>query len=495
MRQLSKSKLIAFRQCPKRLWLELHRPELRDDSASETVFRVGNEVGEVARRVYDPKGVGTLINVGEVGYEEAFRQTETLLGEGDGPVFEAGLRVEGALAFADVMIPIHPDGTEAWRLLEVKSTTGVKDYHREDLAIQAYLASAMAVNLESCGIAHINNAFVCEGDGDYRGLFHEEDLTEESLSLANDVEGWIAGAQVAAALADEPELAMGAQCSHPFECPFAAYCSRDEPVVEYPLSSLPNFSGRRREAVEALGIKDLREVPDLFLTDLQKHVRDVTISGETWFDAAGAAAALAPHAFPAWFLDFETVMLPVPIWKGTRPYQQIPFQFSLHRIEADGAMYHEAFLNLSGEDPSRSLAEALVTKGGGEGPVFVYNAKFERMVIHQLAARFSDLAEALVAIAKRLVDLHPIAKEHFYSPSQHGKWGLKSVLPAACPDLSYDALEGVADGNLAVEAYREAIAEETAPDRRAEIKGQLLAYCHLDTLAMVRLWELFRGED
>ena len=280
------------------------------------------------------------------------------------------------------------------------------------------------MDLESCGIAHINNAFVNEGDGDYRRLFHEEDLTEESLSLAGDVEDWIAGAQAAAALADEPELAMGAQSSHPFECPFAEYCSRDEPVVEYPLSSLPNFSGRRREAVEVLGILDLREVPDLFLTDLQKHVRDVPISGETWFDAAGAAAALAPHGFPAWFLDFETVMLPVPIWKGTRPCQQIPFQFSLHRVEADGAMHHEAFLHLSGEDPLRSLAEALLAKSGLEGPVFVYNAKFERMVIHQVAARFPDLAKALVMIAKRLVELHPIAKEHFFAPSQHGKWGL-----------------------------------------------------------------------
>jgi len=493
MRRLSKSKLIAHRQCPKRLWLELHRPELRDDSGAEAVFRIGNEVGEVARKVYDPERSGTVIEVAEWGYEEAFRRTNELLKEGDGPVFEAGLCVEGALAFADVLLPLHAEGTGAWRMLEVKSTTGVKDYHREDLAIQTYLALESGVNLESCGIAHIDSSFVYGGDGDYRGLFHEEDLTEESLSLVEEVEGWIAGAQVTAALAAEPAIPMGPQCSDPFDCPFAAWCSRDHPVVEYPLDSLPGLSGARLEAIEALGITDLREVPALMLTDLQNHVREVTLSGETWFDQEGAAAALAGHGFPAWFLDFETVMMPVPVWKGTRPYQQIPFQFSLHRVEADGTKGHEAFLDFSGADPSRALAEALLAKTGGEGPVFAYNATFERMVIRQLAARFPDLQKPLVALADRIVDLLPIAKAHFYAPSQHGRWGLKSVLPAACPDLSYAALDGVADGEMAVEAYREAISPETTEARRNELEQQLLAYCHLDTLAMVRLWEVFRG--
>ena len=234
-------------------------------------------------------------------------------------------------------------------------------------------------------------------------------------------------------------------------------------------------------------------MPELLLTDRQNHVREVTISGETWFDAEGAAAALAGHGFPAWFLDFETVMLPVPRWANTRPYQQIPFQFSLHRVEGDGSLHHEAFLDVSGEDPTRSLAESLVGNAGDEGPVFVYNAGFESRVLRELGQRFPDLAGQLGAIADRLVDLHPIAREHFYDPSQHGSWSLKAVLPAACPDLSYDELEGVADGVMAGEAYREAIAQETTPERRAEIERQLLAYCHLDTLAMVRLWEVFRG--
>ena len=491
---LSKSKLIAFRQCPRRLWLEVHRRELRDDSGATAGFRVGREVGEVARRVYDPEGKGTLVEVDELGYEEAFRLTASLLERAEGPVFEAALRAKGALAFADVMLPTGSRGEPGWRMLEVKSTTGVKDYHRDDLAIQAWLARRTGIPLTGAGIAHIENTFVYGGDGDYRGLFREVDFTEETRFRDVEVEAWINQALEVADAPEEPAIPMGPQCSDPFDCPFAGWCSRGEPVVECPLSWLPNFNGPRRAAVEALGITDLREVPDAYLSELQKHVRDVTISGETWFDREGAAAALAPHGFPAWFLDFETVMMPVPIWKGTRPYQQIPFQFSLHRLGEDGTRRHEAFLDLSGDDPSAALAASLVAKTGASGPVFAYNAKFERMVIHQLAARFPEWAEPLVAIAARLVDLHPIAKTHFYDPSQHGSWSLKAVLPAIAPDLSYAQLEGVADGEMAVEAYREAIAPETTVERRAKIEGQLLAYCELDTLALVRLWEGFRGK-
>jgi hypothetical protein len=493
MRRLSKSKLIAWRQCPKRLWLELNCPKLRDDSGAESAFRIGNEVGEIARRVYDPDGTGALVDVAALGYEEAFRRTDELLGEGAGPVFEAGLRSAAALAFADVMLPLHADGTAAWRMLEVKSSTSVKAYHREDLAIQAYLAVETGVDLNSCGIAHIDSSFVYPGDGDYRGLLHEEDLTEECLSLACEVEGWIAGAQATAARLDEPEIAMGPQCSDPFDCPFAGHCSSNLPRSEYPLSSLPRLNADRREAIEALGITDLREVPERFLTDHQNLVREVTIAGETRFDRDGAAAALTGHGFPAWFLDFETLAMPVPIWKGTRPYEQIPFQFSLHRVGEDGSMGHEYFLDLVEGDPSRPLAEKLLAKMGSQGPVFVYNASFERSVIRQLAARFSDLAGPLLAIADRFVDLHPVATAHFYAPSQHGSWSLKAVLPAACPGLSYDDLEGVADGKMAADAYREAITPATARNRHAEIKSELLEYCRLDTLAMVRLWEKFRG--
>ena len=495
MRHLSKSKIIAYRQCPKRLWLEVHRRELRDDSKSQVAFKIGNEVGDVARAIYDPDEEGELIDIGVLGFEEAFSRSQKLLAEGSGVVCEAGVRAKGALAFADVMIPEGKGESLKWHMIEVKSSTSVKDYHRDDVAVQTYVAESAGVSLSSVSLAHINNEFVYQGDGIYQGLLKEEDLTEEAKARQDEVIEWIGGAQKVAASDHEPEVETGEHCSSPFSCPFSAYCNRDKPVAEYPLSSLPRLSAAKRMEIEAIGISDLREVPDDLLSTQQGWVKQQTLLGEVSFDAEGAAADLADHGFPAYFLDFETVNLAVPIWKGTRPYQQIPFQYSLHRVDAAGEMAHEAFLDLSGEDPSEALAQALIEQCGEVGPVFAYNAGFEKMVMQYLATRFPEWSQELESIISRVVDLLPIARERYYHPDQHGSWSLKAVLPSVCPDLSYDDLEGVADGGMAVEVFKEAIAAETSQQRKAEIEEQLLKYCQLDTLALVRMWEVFRGTN
>jgi hypothetical protein len=185
----------------------------------------------------------------------------------------------------------------------------------------------------------------------------------------------------------------------------------------------------------------------------------------------------------------------IPQWKGTRPYEKIPFQFSLHTLNEDGSLQHTAFLDLSGEDPTAAFAKALVAAGGTEGPVFVFNARFEKMIIAYAAHRFPEFAEPLESLLSRIVDLLPIARNCHYHPSQHGTWSIKSLLPAVCPDLSYGHLEGVQDGGGAMNVFREAIHPKTTPERKKEIETQLLAYCRLDTFAMVRLWQVFSGRQ
>ena len=184
----------------------------------------------------------------------------------------------------------------------------------------------------------------------------------------------------------------------------------------------------------------------------------------------------------------------MPLWKGTRPYQQLPFQFSVHRLGRTGRATHQAFLDLSGGNPSLAFAQSLVAACGERGPVFVYNAAFETTRIRELAERHPRLATALRAINDRVVDLLPIARQHYYHPSQQGSWSIKAVLPALCPELHYDALDGVQDGGAAQQAYLEAITPATSAPRKAELERQLLAYCSLDTWAMVRLWSAFTGQ-
>jgi hypothetical protein len=493
MRTFSKSKLMALRQCPKRLWLEVHRPDLREDSAAtEASFQIGYQVGDIAQKIYDPEGLGALIDVQNEGFEQAFARSKALLQSAQ-PIFEAGFSAGGALAFSDVMLPVQKDGQQVWRMVEVKSATSVKPYHRDDVAVQAFIAQSAGVALESIALAHIDSSWVYPGDEDYRGLLKENDLTAEAFARTEEVKSWIARAQSIVTETDEPVMATGIHCDKPYECGFYDYCSRDEPKPEYPVYWLPRISATKIQNLAAQGVDDLSDVPDDLLNVMQQRVKQHTLANTVYFDAAGAAADLAAHTLPAYFLDFETIQFAVPIWKGTRPYQMITFQFSLHTLDKDCQLEHTGFLNLSGNDPSESFVQALIAACGEQGPVYVYNAGFETARIRELAARYPESSEPLLAINTRVVDLLPIARARYYHPSQHGSWSIKKVLPAAVPELRYDALDGVQDGGMAMEAFLEAIHPDTRAERKAEIEQQLLAYCQLDTYAMVRLWQVFAG--
>jgi len=496
VRTFSKSKLLAYRQCPKRLWLEIHRPELREDSsATQASFKVGHKVGEIAQKLYDPMGKGQLINAQEEGFASAFARSSGLLASSQ-PIFEAGFKAGGALAFADVMLPKRKAGQRTWRMVEVKSSTSVKDYHRDDTAIQAFVARAAGVPLSSIVLAYIDSDWVYPGGGDYQGLLVEEDLTKEAFARDAEVKAWIAEAQTIAAKSKEPNLRTGGHCNDPYECGFLEYCQGQEIQAEYPVQWLPRIQSKALKShLQDGSVIDMREVPEELLNDQQQRVKNHTLAGTTYFDDLSAAAELSAHKLPAYFLDFETIQFAIPIWKGTRPYQQVPFQLSLHRLGRTGKLEKKSFLDISGSDPSRQFAETLIEVCGVSGPVFVYNAGFETARIRELGDRFPKLKKLLLAINARVVDLLPIAQRHYYHPSQQGSWSIKKVLPAVVPELSYGDLDGVQDGGKAMEAFLEAIATDTSQSRKAQIKKQLLEYCSLDTYAMVKLWQFFSGRN
>lgn len=493
MRHLSKSKLLAYRQCPKRLWLEVHRNDLRQDSAAtQASFEVGHQVGDIARKLYDPKNRGVLVDLQTEGFETALHRSQALL-ESSQPIFEAGFQAEGALAFADVLLPGRKAGQRVWRMVEVKSSTTVKDYHRDDTAIQALVARSAGVPLASIALAHIDSQWIYPGGEDYQGLLVEQDLSQEAFSREREVRSWIAAAHAVAASPREPEISTGSHCSDPYECGFFEYCRGQEPRAVHPVDWLPRKGSELKKYIEENRTLEMRDVPDHLLNPQQQRVKTVTLSRAPHFDQLGARDALAGYKLPAYFMDFETIQFAVPIWKGTRPYQMIPFQFSVHRLSRTGKLEENAFLDLSGGDPSRAFAESLIGACGETGPIYVYNKGFENARIGELARRFPRIARSLSAITERVVDLLPVARDFYYHPSQQGSWSIKAVLPAVCPELRYENLDGVQDGGMAMNAYLEAISPQTSSSRKVDIERQLLAYCGLDTYAMVKLWAAFSG--
>lgn len=493
MRTFSKSKLMALRQCPKRLWLEIHQPHLCENSVSTMAsFKVGHSVGEVARRIYDPENRGALIDIEKEGFEGAFSRSKKLL-QSSIPIFEAGFSAAGALAFADVMLPDDEDGIRAWRMIEVKSSSTIKRHFRDDLAIQAFVAKEAGVLLKSVSLAHIDTSWIYQGDGNYQGLLKENNLTEEMSAREDEVKSWIAKAQEIASQPSEPAIVIGSHCNVPYACGFYAYCS--QPKAEYPVKWLPHIRASMVEKLAHQGIYDLREVPDELLNDSQRMVKEVSVTNKAYFYKFALSAILSNLNFPLYFLDFETIMFAVPIWKGTRPYQQNPFQFSLHKLTENGELTHTEFLDITGNNPAEGFADALINACEQDGDIIVYNSAFEMSRIRELADKFTHLSSRLLSINNRVEDLYPIAREFYYHPSQQGSWSLKKLLSAVVPELRYDALEGVQDGNLAMAAFMEAIDPTTDVERKEQIEYQLLAYCKLDTYALVRLWQVLSGEE
>ncbi|HEY7884686.1 MAG TPA: DUF2779 domain-containing protein [Cellvibrionaceae bacterium] len=492
MHSLSKSRLMDYRQCPKRLWLQLHSPQLQvTDAAGSYRMGAGNEVGVLARHLFDVTGQGVLIESPAGDFAAAVTQTQQALAAGQ-PVFEAVLAPLGIHALADILLPETGGG---WQMIEVKSAASVKAHYREDLAIQLFIAERFGLACNRLTLAHIDSKWVYPGEGDYSGLFKAVDVTADIRARVAAVPDWIADAQALIARDSAPVITTGAHCRSPHSCGFYTHCRSNEEVAEMPIEWLPGSLSRKARAfVNQHKPSDMRELPDELLNALQVRVKNATISGQPYFDSAATRAELAGYQMPAYFLDFETAQLVIPRWAGNRPYTQIPFQYSLHIRHQHGGEEHREFLDISGEDPARPFAENLVKDWTGLGPVFVYNRAFEAGRVKALAKRFNDLSEPLLAINKRMVDLLPMARKHYYHPSQQGSWSIKKLLPAIAPELDYSQLDGIQDGGMAMQAYSEATAASTSDERRLQIRRELLAYCKLDTYAMVRIWDVFRGQ-
>lgn len=490
---LSKSKLVSYVQCPKRMWLELNAEiKAQDSTAAALRMEVGHQVGEIARKLADPENKGVMLDAQQEGLETVFQRTTELLQSAQ-PIYEAGFRTDSALAFADILLPYITTGIAGWHMVEVKSTASIKPYHLDDIAIQTHIARKSGVPIKSVSLAHIDTSFVYPGNCEYVGLLKSIDLTEETFARDSEISALIAKAQEIASLPETPNINPGTQCLSPFECGFLQHCYDEEQASPYSIDLIPGpYTKAFREFKENNPDTELSEIPDELLNTLQKRVRDCTLNDSLYFDAESARLAVIPKNLPAYFLDFETINLAIPIWQGARPYQQIPFQFSLHVVDENNKLSNYEFLDLSGNDPARPFAERLIACCNTHGPIFVYNKGFEGSKIQELANRFADLCPALLIVKSRLVDLQPITKQNYYHPSQQGSWSIKSVLPSIAPDLSYQAL-GVQDGQMAINAYFEAIQPDTPGGRKTEIQEQLLAYCNLDTLAMVRLWQFLGG--
>jgi len=479
--RLSKSKFLSGLQCHKRVYLEIHRPELATppDLSTQAILAMGTEIGLLARCRF-PGGV--LATVGFRQREAAIAQTAALLQDPNVPaIFEGAFEHEGVVVRVDILERVLDETgwPLGWRLIEVKSSTRVKDIHLDDVAIQSYVLLGSGIALAGTCLMHIDTTYVYQGGQvDLQALFAIQDVSEIVASRRGQVPERLAGMRSALIDSQPPAIDPDGRCHSPYECPFWAHCTKDKPArwIYY----LPGS----KETVNLLaqeGITTIDEIPDDAILSLtQRRVKD----NVEWV-STNLGASLRSVQYPVHHVDFETVMLAVPRFPATRPYQAIPVQWSNHIELESGDIIHHEFLHSDPTEPRKRWAEALIESLGEKGSIVVYSA-YEEAMMRQVVEAFPEFRQPFSAITKRLWDLHPIIKEHYYHPKFQGSYSIKSVLPAVVPSMGYDDL-AIQEGGQAANEYYRMVFLESDWIEQARIKDALLRYCARDTMAMVEL--------
>jgi hypothetical protein len=483
---ISKSQYIRGLQCEKSLWFYRNRKELATpvDEAKQAVFDQGNEVGEYAKK-YFPDGVEVSAKHFEI--ELAAEQTLEFISGGSEVLFEAcAISPDGLYSRIDVLQKCG----DQWDLIEVKSSTKVADYHLDDMASQRFAFEGAGFKIRKSILMHIDNSFVKEGPVDASKLFHLEDCTAAVTEQMVVVRAELPRLLKVLEGGEEPEVGIGAHCSKPFSCDYKEHCWAHVP--EYSVYNVA--SGKKLLQLTGQGILDARDIPDDFAISGAKGLDLAAYkAGQSLVDAEELGDFLSELKYPLYYLDYETVgiNIPVPFIDGTSPYRQVPFQYSLHiQCEAGGELVHKEFLFEGSGDPRAEFTASLAKDMEGSGSVVVYNGPFEASVNRELAKVFPEYKSDLEDINARMVDLLiPFRKRHLYHPAQKSSASIKAVLPAFCPDMSYDNLE-IGDGGSASRLYTQILKGSITGAQKAKILKDLRAYCEQDTLAMVRLIEV-----
>lgn len=478
---LSKSKIMRGYRCVKAIYLTIHQPELepKPDAATQAVFDQGNAIGELARTYYPG---GTLVDHKPWEFVQSLKTTRELMKAGTEFIYEAAFEYKGCYARADIVK--YNKATNRWTLLEVKSGTKVKQEYLEDVGLQAWILANSGLALEKICIVHLNPE--CRAPN-LKNLFTEVDVTEQLREMYRDIAPKLNMIFSAIRQPAIPDTDIGPQCTQNRDCEFRSHCWGERNIPEVSIFNIPNLKAKVWDYYKK-GQVDLNKVDQAELEPLQIRMVQSHISGERFADSPAIKEAMKDWKYPLVYLDFETINPAVPVYEGTGPFEQVPFQFSVHvQHEPGGELEHYEYLHEDDSDPRPSLIPALIEACGAEGSIVSYFARFEGDCIEAMAKNFPEHHDELMALKERLVDPLPVIRANVYDTGFAGSFSLKKVAPALCgDDFSYADL-AVSDGTAAQRAFTELIDPNTDEFRKMELSESMLEYCKQDTMAMVEL--------
>lgn len=448
----------------------------------KSIFKRGTNVGKLAQDLF-PGGI--IAAEGDPPkYEKAIQKTNDLIKSGVKIIYEAAFLFNEVLSIADIVV-IEKDGIKVY---EVKSSTSISETYINDAALQYFVISNLGFTVKDFSIVYINNQYVRQGKLELQELFITESVLELILPLQKSVKENVDRFKSVLLKKQMPDIDIGEHCHNPYTCGFFDYCRK-----HIPEDSIFDFSGMylsKKYDLYREGIISLDDVPEDYPLNKNNRLQlNVHKSNKPVIDKEAIKEFLSDLNYPLYFMDFETFQPAVPLFDNSKPYQQIPFQYSIHiKKDKDSTENHFEFLAEPGEDPRKKFIENLLQNIKRKGDVIVYNKTFEITRLKEIARDFPKFADEIEKLISRIKDLMiPFQKKYYYAPEMKGSYSIKVVLPALVPKLSYNELE-INEGGMASIAY-ESLQTETDLMYIAEIKQQLLEYCKLDTLAMVEILE------
>jgi CRISPR/Cas system-associated exonuclease Cas4 (RecB family) len=483
---ISKSQFLKGIQCSKALWFYRNRPDLKPetDDAQQALFDQGNEIGQLAQTYF--KG-GVEVENEYWDIDGAIKKTEALIKSGKSVIYEATAKSpEGIYSKIDILKKVK--GKNEWDLIEVKGSAGLKDYHIWDMASQRHAFVGAGYKIRKSMLMHVNSGYVRKGELDIKQLFTLQDCTNEVIEQQEDVKGVLPELLKVLNKPKEPSVDIGSHCNKPFSCDYKEHCWSHVP--EYSVYNVTN--GKKLDELLSMGILNAKDIPKDFSLGAKTALavnsyRDNAVI----VDVPALKEWIQKLEYPLYYLDYETASSAIPSFDGTSPYQQCPFQYSLHIQKAKGnKLQHLEFLHTEPSDPRESFIKSLIENCDKGGSVVAYNASFEKGVNNNLAKQFPKYRNKLMAINNRMVDLlNPFMSRALYHPKQMGSASIKAVLPSFVPDMSYDTLN-VSDGQEASRLGDLILEGSLEGDTLKETIAALKEYCGQDTLAMVKLIEV-----
>ncbi len=484
MYEFSKSTYLRGIKCIKSLYLYKHHRELMDEISEEqqAIFDKGKLAGRYAWKIF-PDGVDASDGK-PFEAEKALRRTKELISAGFKTIYEAAFIYNGVLCYMDIL---HKD-SEGWKAIEVKGSTKLKDYYLDDTAVQYYVIIKSGLDLKDISVAYINNKYVKQGETEPEKLFKIESVHNTAKEKQEEVSKNIIAFKDVITQKNIPNTDIGDYCLKPYVCDFYSHCWKNIPDTS--VFNIENLYNNRKFDLYYNGIVKFEDIPkDYPFNEKQRLQVESHLDGKITIEKEQLRKFLLKLKYPLNFLDFESFQPVVPLYDQSRPYQQIPFQYSLHIQEKPGSDYqHLEFLSDGKNDPRIEFIDSLANNLTASGSIVVYNKTFERMILNQLARDFPVYSEKFNAMIQRIVDLmEPFKHKHFYTPAMEGSYSIKKVLPALVPGLNYDDLE-ISDGIAAGRAY-ESFLITTEDEEKQELRKNLFEYCKLDTWAMVKILE------